>query len=233
MLRLLTDRGYREQVSASLTNPQVKAFWEDEFAQYPVRLRLEAIAPIQNKVGAFLADPLLYRILSQPKSSFKLRQVMDEGKILLVNLAKGKIGEDTSALLGSLLLARLGLAALSRADRPEAERRDFFLYLDEFQNFTTLSLATILSESRKYRLNVTLAHQHLAQLEPAIREAVLGNAGTLITFRIGAQDSELLVPEFAPTFTTTDLVNLPNYQIILKLMIDGAISIPFSAETLP
>lgn len=232
VLRLLTEPTFRKPMALKLENEQVKTFWLEEYEHYPVRLRLEAIAPIQNKVGAFLSDPLLQRILTAPRSTFKLRHVMDAGKILLVNLAKGKIGEDTSSLLGSLLLARIGLAALSRADVPEAERRDFFLYLDEFQNFTTLSLATMLSESRKYRLNLTLAHQHLAQLEPGIREAVLGNAGTLIAFRVGAQDSELLAPEFAPAFTETDLVNLPNYHIILKLMIDGAVSMPFSAQTI-
>jgi hypothetical protein len=158
---------------------------------------------------------------------------MDEGKILLVNLAKGKIGADTSTLLGALLVSRLGLAALSRADQSEEERRDFYLYLDEFHNFTTLSLAGMLSELRKYRLNLILAHQYLAQLDERLLAAIIGNAGTIISFRLGPQDAETIALEFAPEFTATDLVNLPNYHIYLKLMIDGRVSSPFSAKTLP
>ena len=157
---------------------------------------------------------------------------MDEGKILLVNLSKGSIGEDTSNLLGSLLISRFDLAALSRANKPEAERRDFTLYLDEFHNFTTQSLIFMLSELRKYRLSLVLAHQYLTQLDPNIRDAILGNVGTLIVFRIGATDAEFLEPEFFPEFRTSDFTNLPNYHIYLKLMIDGKISPPFSALTL-
>jgi hypothetical protein len=158
---------------------------------------------------------------------------MDEGKVLLVNLAKGKIGADTSTLLGALIVSRLGLAALSRAAQPEEERRDFYLYLDEFHNFTTLSLAGMLSELRKYRLNLILAHQYLSQLDERLLSAILGNVGTVISFRIGPQDAEIIVREFAPEFSATDLVNLPNYHIYLKLMIDGRVSSPFSAVTLP
>ena len=158
---------------------------------------------------------------------------MDEGKILLVNLAKGSIGEDTSNLLGSLLISRFDLAALSRANIPEDERKDFALYLDEFHNFTTQSLIFMLSELRKYRLSLVLAHQYLTQLEPNILDAVLGNVGTIIVFRIGANDAEVLAMEFAPEFKIVDFTNLPNYQIYLKLMIDGKISRPFSAATLP
>ncbi|HZS04812.1 MAG TPA: type IV secretion system DNA-binding domain-containing protein [Blastocatellia bacterium] len=233
VLRLLDDRGFRRRVAGETENVQVREFWLGEYERYPERFRVEVIAPVQNKVGAFLADPLLCRILVRPRSAFRLRRVMDEGKILLVNLAKGRIGGDTAALLGSLLLARAGLAALSRADVPEEERRDFHVYADEFQNFTTLSLATMLSESRKYRLNLTLAHQYLSQLDPQVRDALLGNAGTIISFRLGVADAELLAGEFAPVFTAADLVGLPNYSICVKLMIDGAVSPPFSAETLP
>lgn len=233
VLRLLDDRRFRREVGERLENGQVREFWLGEYERYPERFRIEVIAPVQNKVGAFLADPLLCRILVRPRSAFRLRQVMDEGKILLVNLAKGRIGADNSALLGSLLLARAGLAALSRADVAEAERRDFYVYADEFQNFTTLSLATMLSESRKYRLSLTLAHQYLAQLDPQVRDALLGNAGTIISFRLGVADAELLADEFAPVFTAADLVGLPNYHLYIKLMIDGAVSPPFSAETLP
>jgi hypothetical protein len=232
ILKLLDDTSFRRQAVRNIKNFQVRRFWENEYEGYPARFRTEAIAPVQNKVGAFLADPVLNRILTQPQSSFRLREVMDQRKILLVNLAKGIIGEDTAALLGALIVARFGLAALSRADLPEQERQDYFLYLDEFHNFTTLSLADMLSDLRKYRLNLILAHQYLTQLSTLMRDAILGNVGTLISFRIGAVDADLLAPEFYPEFTAADLNRLPNYQIYLKLMIDGVPSQPFSAVTL-
>jgi energy-coupling factor transporter ATP-binding protein EcfA2 len=231
ILRLLDDRDFRRHVAERTPNAQVRRFWLSEFEHYPLRFRAEAIAPAQNKVGAFLANPVLQRILTQPKSAFDLRQVMDEGRVLLVNLAKGKLGEDTAALLGSLLVARIGLAALSRADVPESERRDFFVYLDEFQNFSTLSLATMLPELRKYHVGLVLAHQHLAQLDPAVREAILGNVGTTLAFRLGATDAQLLEPAFAPEVRAEDLVGLPNYSVYLKLIAGGITSRPFSAET--
>jgi hypothetical protein len=231
VLRLLDDKPFRKQVALRLTNRQVYDFWLHEYDGYPSRFRAEAIAPIQNKVGAFLANPVLSRILTQSKSAFDLRQVMDRGKILLVNLAKGKIGEDAAALLGALLVSRMGLAALSRADQSQDNRRDFYLYLDEFPTFTTLSLANMLSELRKYRLNLVLAHQFLSQLEEPVRDAILGNVGTVIAFRLGLTDAELLEKEFYPEFSATDLVNLPNYAICLKLMIDGVVSRGFSGET--
>jgi hypothetical protein len=233
VLRLLTDADFRRQAVSYVRSPQVRTFWLREYPGYPDRFRAEAIAPIQNKVGAFLADPLLYRILPAPRSSFDLRQIMDEGKLLLVNLAKGKIGEDTAALLGAMLVASIGLAAFTRAEVPERSRRDFWVYLDEFQSFTTLSLATMLSELRKYRVGMTLAHQYLAQLEEPIRDAILGNVGTLIAFRLGFADAEILAQEFYPIFSAADLVALPNYATYLKLMVDGAPTSPFSAETLP
>jgi hypothetical protein len=232
VLKLLDDSGFRRKAMTNIQSPQVRNFWLKEYEGYPSRFRAEAIAPVQNKVGAFLADPVLNRILTQHNSSFRLRDVMDQGKILLVNLAKGVIGEDTASLLGSLLVARLGLAAMSRADIPEERRRDYFVYLDEFHSFTTLSLAEMLSELRKYRLDLILAHQYLAQLEVKMRDAIFGNVGTMISFRTGAVDAELLAQEFYPEFSLADLTNLPNYDIYLKLMIDGVPSRPFSAHTL-
>jgi GTPase SAR1 family protein len=231
ILRLLDDRTFRTQIAGNIENTQVRNFWLKEFESYPSRFRAEAIAPVQNKVGAFLSDPVLNKILTQPNSSFRLREVMDNGKILLVNLAKGKIGEDTAALLGALLVARFGLAAMSRADIAEDDRRDFFLYLDEFHSYTTLSLAGMFSELRKYRAGIVLSTQFLSQAQPQIQSAILGNVGTLICFRIGAIDAELLAKELYPEFTVSDLTNLPNYHIYLKLMIDGVPSRPFSAVT--
>jgi len=232
VLRLLNDSDFRRATAVRVHNPHVRAFWLGEYENYPARLRAEAIAPIQNKVGAFLANPVLSRILTQPKSSFDLRHVMDEGKILLINLAKGKIGEDAAMLLGALLVARIGLAGMSRADIPERTRRDFYLYMDEFQNFATASLASMLSELRKQRVAMIFANQFQAQLDPNVRDAILGNVGTIISFRIGVNDAEVLEKEFYPVFSAKDLISLPNYHIYVRLMIDGKVSQPFSAETL-
>jgi len=232
VLRLLDEPAFRKHAADRVANPQVRNFWLREYERYPARFRAEAIAPIQNKVGAFLANPILCAILTQPNSAFDLREVMDNGKIFLINLAKGKVGEDAAALLGALLVSRIGLAALSRADTLEKERHDFFVYLDEFQSFTTLSLANMLSELRKYHVSLILAHQYLGQVEESIRDAILGNAGTLISFRVGLTDAELLQREFLPEFRDADLVNLPNYHIYLRMMIDGVVSRPFSAVTL-
>lgn len=231
VLRLLTDKEFRRHVALRITNRRVYDFWLKEFEGYTPHFRAEAIAPIQNKVGAFLANPLLNRILVQPKSAFDLRRIMDEGGIFLVNLAKGKIGADTAALLGALITAQFGLAALSRADVPETRRRDFYCYLDEFPGYTTLSLATMLSELRKYRLNLVMAHQFLSQLEEPVRDAILGNVGTTIAFRLGVQDAEILGKEFYPEISASDLLNLPNFNFYIKLMIDGVISRPFSGVT--
>ena len=232
VLRLLDDLTFRREICSRVYNSQVRDFWLREYENYPIRLRAEAIAPIQNKVGAFLTDPVLNRILTQKRSDFDLRHVMDEGKILLVNLAKGKIGADASSLLGALLVTKIGLAGLSRADVPEETRRDFYLYLDEFQNLATLSLANMLSELRKYRVNMVLSHQYLSQLDPQVKDAILGNTGTIISFRLGLTDAEMLAGEFYPFFSARDLINLPNYHIYLRLMIDGVVSQPFSAGTL-
>lgn len=229
--RLLDDVRYRKRAIDRVANPYVRRFWLEEYESYPARLRAEAIAPVQNKVGAFVTDPVLQRIVTQTRSSFHLRAVMDEGHILLVNLAKGKIGEDASNLLGSLLVSSLGIAALSRADVAEGARQDFYVFLDEFQNFTTLSIATMLSELRKYRVSLTMAHQHLTQLNEEIRDAVLGNAGTVIAFRVGATDAEELEAEFEPELRASDLGAPPNYNFNIKLMINGVVSRPFSAST--
>lgn len=232
ILRMMDEPGFRRIAASRVRNAQVRSFWLREYESYPARFRAEAIAPIQNKVGAFLADPVLNAILAQPKSAFDLRRLMDEGKILLVNLAKGKIGEDSAALLGALLVSRIGLTGLSRADVPEANRKDFYLYLDEFQSFTTLSLANMMSELRKYRVNLILAHQFLSQLDIRVRDAILGNVGTIISFRLGLADAEIIGKEFWPEFSAEDLIRLPNYSVYLRLMTNGVVTRSFSAETL-
>jgi type IV secretory pathway TraG/TraD family ATPase VirD4 len=233
ILRVFSDATFRKQVAKSLRNEPVRQFLEKEFEKFSFGYRADGVAPIQNKVGAFLADPMLNRILTAPQQDLHIRRVMDEGKVLLVNLAKGRIGEDSSSLLGGLLVTTIGLAAYTRADTPPRERRDFFVYIDEFQSFTTLALANMLSELRKYRVGFTLAHQYLHQLEPDVRHAVLGNAGTIISFRLGAEDASYVACEFEGTFEPLDLLRLENHHVYLKLMIDGMPSKPFSAVTLP
>lgn len=229
ILRLYRDEKYRKSVAANLRNETVRQFWRHEFENYHFRQRADAVAPIQNKIGALLADPTLYRILVEPEIDVRIRSLMDEGRVLLVNLSKGQLGEDSAHLLGGLLVSTLGLAAFTRADDPSETRRPFFLYLDEFQNFTTLMLANMMSELRKFGIGLVLAHQYLHQLEPDVRHAVLGNAATLISFRVGSEDAPLLAKEFQPAFDVEDLLNLPNHSLYLKLMIDGTPSRPFSA----
>jgi len=232
IMRMLTDRDYRQKVVNKIQDPVVKSFWVDEFSKYRGSFEVEAVAPIQNKVGQFLTNPLIRNIVGQTRSAIDIRKAMDDEKILIMNLSKGLIGEDTSALLGAMLITRLQLAAMSRVDIPEEERKDFYLYVDEFQNFATEAFANILSEARKYRLDLTLAHQYITQMEEIVRDAVFGNVGTMISFRVGAQDAEYLEKEFVPEFSVQDLVNLSFAQIYLKLMIDGVASRPFSAATL-
>ena len=232
ILRLLNDKTYRSAIVDRLANDQVRRFWQDEYDHYPPRLKAEAIAPIQNKVGAFLADPTLRRILTSPDRPIHFRRIMDEGKIVIVNLARGQVGADTTSLLGALLVTTASLAAFSRAEIPEAVRRPFFVYLDEFQSFTTRSLASMTAELRKYGIGVIAAHQYLTQVEPPVIDAVLGNAGTIIAFRLGPRDALALSGEFQPKLGQFDLSNLPNHHVYLKLMIDGAPSQPFSAVTL-
>ncbi len=229
---MLVDKDFRKRVLEKVTNLQVRNFWFTEFEKYSAWFRSEAVAPIQNKVGQFLATPLIRNIVGQSRSSIDFRKIMDEGKILIVNLSKGRIGEDNCALLGAMIVTKIQLAALSRGDIPEWERRPFYFYVDEIQNFLTQSFCDILSEARKYGLCLTLTHQYIEQLEEEVRCAVFGNVGTLITFRIGARDAQFLEKEFFPVFDGTDLVNLPNYHIYLKLMINGVTSNPFSAITL-
>jgi Type IV secretion-system coupling protein DNA-binding domain len=231
--RLLTDERFREALVARVSHPQVREFWFSEFAKYSAWLKSEATSPILNKLGQFLTSIPLRNMVGQRTSALDFRKIMDEGKILIANLAKGKIGEDNCSLLGAMLVTKIQLAALSRADLAESNRRAFYLFVDEFHNFLTLSFADILAEARKYGLNLLLGHQHLLQLDEKLRAAILGNAGTLISFRIGVEDAKLLAQEFYPVFSATDLVNLPNHHIYLKLLIDGAPSEPFSAVTLP
>jgi len=238
--RMLADKEYREKVVERVKDPAIKSFWTNEFAKYPDRFREEAVAPIQNKVGQFISTPLIRNIVGQVKSSLDMKEIMDKGKILIVNLSKGKVGEDSSNLLGALIITKLQLAAMERAGTTEEERKDFYLYVDEFQNFATDAFATILSEARKYHLCLILTHQYIAQLDEMtekgkstkVRDAVFGNVGTLVAFRIGASDAEFLEKEFLPEFSIDDLVNLDKYNIYLRLMINGAASKSFSALTL-
>lgn len=230
--RLFHDKRYRKVILEKVTNEQIKSFWEKEFNSYTPRMQQEAISPIQNKIGQFLNNPVVKNIVGGRQSSFDLREIMDSGKIFLVNLSKGKIGEDSSSLLGALLVTKIALAALSRQNIPEGQRKDFYLYVDEFQSFTTSGFIDILSEARKYRLDLILANQYLHQVDEHIRRAILGNVGTLITFRVGTEDAKMLSDEFYPVFRQSDLVNLPAYGIYLKLMIDGNTSKPFSADTI-
>ncbi|PIR04088.1 MAG: hypothetical protein COV59_02800 [Candidatus Magasanikbacteria bacterium CG11_big_fil_rev_8_21_14_0_20_39_34] len=231
--RLLSDDKYRKRVIAKLTDPVVKAFWQIEFAGYSEKYATEAVAPIQNKIGQFLSASVIRNMVSQVKSTIDVRGLMDSGKILIMNLSKGRIGEDNSRLLGGMLITKIQLAAMERVDIPEEERQDFFLYVDEFQNFATPSFANILSEARKYRLGLIMAHQYVAQLDEVVADAVFGNVGTIVTFRVGGADAEMLAKEFAPTFIEEDIVSLGKYNVFLKLMIDGVASQPFSATTLP
>lgn len=232
ILRLYFDEQYRKEVTRRLQNGTVRRFWLYEFEHYHYRQRLDAVAPIQNKIGALLSDPNLYRVLVDPIQDIRIRSIMDSGGVLLVNLAKGRLGEDSSLALGSLIVSTIGLAAFSRADTDAAFRSPFVVYIDEFQNFTTLMLANMMAELRKYGVGLTLANQHMHQIEPDIRHAVLGNAGTIVSFRVGPEDATILADEFQPVFGTLDLLNLPNRSIYLKLMIDGVPSRPFSGTTL-
>lgn len=231
--RMLYDKAYRGKVVEKITDPVVRAFWMDEFPKWNDRVLQEVISPIQNKVGQFLSTALIRNIVGQVLSTINIRKIMDEKKILILNLSKGRIGEDASKLLGAMLITKIQLAAMSRVDIPEEERADFYLYVDEFQNFATDSFADILSEARKYRLNLIIAHQYIEQLGEVVKPAVFGNVGTMIVFRVGAADAEELEKEFEPFLTIQDIVNLPKYHIYLKLMIDGVTSDPFSAVTLP
>ena len=232
ILRLYQDERFRRVVAKEIRNETVRRFWQHEFENYPWRLRAEAVVPIQNKLGALLSDPMLHRVLVEPARDLHLRALMDDEGVLLVNLSKGQIGADSAVVLGGLLVSTIGLAALSRADAPPERRRPFFLYVDEFQNFTTLAFANMMVELRKYGVGLTLAHQHLHQLEPDIRHAILGNAATVIAFRVGPEDAAVVAKLFEPTFEAQDLINLANHDICLRLMIGEMPSRPFSAQTI-
>lgn len=231
--RMMADAEYRKKVVEKVSDPVVKSFWINEFGRYSEQYAIEATAAVQNKVGQFIATPLIRNIVGQVKSSIDMRDVMDNRKILVMNLSKGKIGEDNSLLLGGLLITKLQLAAMSRVNIPEKERKDFFLYIDEFQSFATKSFVTILSEARKYRLSLILGHQYVAQMEEEVADAVFGNVGTIVSFRVGSEDAEFLEKEFAPDIKVEDIINLPKYHIYVKLMIDGVAGRPFSATTIP
>jgi len=233
VLAMLSNKNYRDRALEKINDRALILFWKDEFDKMPDRLQKEAISPIQNKVGQFVTSPLIRRVIGSPKSSIDLEQIMDEGKILLANLSVGRIGEDNSALLGATLITKLQYAAMRRVDIPEEERRDFYLFVDEFQNFATESFIKILSEARKYRLNLMLANQYMAQIPEEIQKAILGNVGSLVAFGVGAEDAEIIHKEFSEVFSQNDLVNLSNFQIATKLMIDGHASRPFLAHTLP
>ncbi|MEK7635675.1 MAG: type IV secretion system DNA-binding domain-containing protein [Patescibacteria group bacterium] len=239
--RILTDKDYRQKIIANIKDPIVKSFWIYEYESWRDQFRNEAIVPIQNKVGQFLSTSLIRNIVGQSKSTINIQEIMNTGKILLVNLSKGKLGEDNSALLGAMMITKIQLAAMERARVPEEERKDFYLHIDEFQGFVTDSFATILSEARKYRLNLVISHQYIGQLvsgtsggtSTKVKDAIFGNVGTMIIFRVGAADAEFLEKELEPDFNIQDMTNLPNFHIYLKLMVDGVTSRPFSAITLP
>lgn len=233
IVNMLTDKNFRKDIISNIQDPVVKKFWTTEFASYNEKFATEAIAPILNKVGQFVANSLIRNVIGQPKSSFNIREIMDHKKILLINLSTGRVGETNASLLGSLMITAIQLAAMSRADMPEEDRADFYLYVDEFQNFATESFKNILSEARKYHLNLTVAHQYIAQMEDTgVRDAIFGNVGTMITFRVGAEDANVLAKEFNPPFDVSDLINLERQNIYIKMTIDGKSEGAFSAKTL-
>jgi len=233
--RMLNDKEYRKFIVSNVKDPSVRSFWEEEYAKAGDKYQQEAAPGIQNKIGQFISNPLIRNIIGQQKTSFDLRDIMDNKKILIVNLSKGKVGEGNANLIGSLLITKIYLAAMSRADAGAYELEKlppFYFYVDEFQNFANESFGSILSESRKYNLALTVAHQYIEQMEDEVKAAVFGNVGSMVTFRVGATDAEAFEKEFAPYFTMDDIVNLDAFQVYLRLMIDGVGSKPFSAHTL-
>lgn len=230
---LLTNYDFRRKVLSYCTDQYLLSFWYNEFDKYPPQLKAEAISPILNKTGLFVAITQLRNVIGQTISSFQIQDVMDKQKILICNLSKGKLGEDASTILGSMMVNAIQLAALSRASQPEEQRKPFYLYVDEMHSFVSLSFADILAEARKYNLSLFMAHQYIEQIHEKIRYAIFGNVGTMIIFRVGADDAKHLVQEVHPPFNEEDLINLPRYSMYLKLMIDGASSRPFSATTTP
>ncbi|MBU1127069.1 type IV secretion system DNA-binding domain-containing protein, partial [Patescibacteria group bacterium] len=231
--RILTDKKFREYTLSKINDPVLLNFWKNEFGSMNDRMREDAINPILNKVGQFVSSPSIRNIIGAKESTINFEEIMNEGKILVVNLSQGRLGEDNSALLGAMIITKLQLAAMNRVTIKEEKRRDFYLYVDEFQNFATDSFIKILSEARKYRLALFLANQYMAQLEIPIQKAILGNAGTIVAFIVGSEDASILENEFGGHFTSKDLVGLDNFQIITKLTIDNLTSRPFFAYTLP
>jgi hypothetical protein len=231
VVRLFHEKEFRKKAAEQATNEQVRYFWTTEFEKYGPR-RSEAVTPIENKLGSFLVDPFVSRILTTPKSTFNPREAIDSGKVLLVNLAKGKIGEAPAMLFGGLLVTMLGLAGLARADTPESGRRDFFMYLDEFQTFTTLALVNMLAELRKYGMGLVLANQFLDQIDAEVRNAILGNAGTLVVFRVGAMDAERLVKELQPNLEPYELTLLPNRMFWIRPLVEGQSVEAFTGVTI-
>ncbi len=233
VLRMLVEERFRASVVRQVRDPLVRFYWTREFPAYGAAFRAEVVAPVQNKVAAVLTSPLLRNIVAQPRSAFSCRALMDDGKIFIANLSKGRIGEDASALLGAILVSEFQLATYARAEVPAAARRPFTLYVDEFASFVTPSFGELLAEARKYGLALVLAHQYLAQLDDALRAAVVGNVGSIILFRLGAKDADVLAREFEPEITAHDLARLGPYQIALRLFVGASMSAPFTARTLP
>lgn len=231
--RLLTDATFRSRVMTQIHDPFIRDFWRNEYENYDERFRREAIAPIQNKVGQFLLNPVIRNILGQVKNRVSFPFIMDNGRLFIANLSKGKLGHDKANLLGSLLVTQFQLGAMARSNRPEEERRDFYLFIDEFQNFSTEAFATILAEARKYRLCLTLSHQYVDQLSLPVRQAVFGNMGTVVSFRIGHTDAEVLAKEFVNTFPPKSLVDLDQFEIVVKLLQNGANLEPFRGRSFP
>ncbi len=233
VIRILTEKGYRNSVVKKIDNPSIKGFWKNEFNPMPHRLKQQAISPILNKVGQFVSSPLIREIIKHPRSRINLGDIMNDGKIILADLSQGKLGEDNSALLGAMLITQIQLAAMNRVNIPEEKRRDFYLFVDEFQNFATSSFIKILSEARKYRLCLTLANQYMAQLEEEIQSAIFGNIGSVASFIVGNEDAQVLSREFGDNYDENDLISLDRFQILSKLAINGRTSKPFLAYTLP
>jgi hypothetical protein len=231
--RLLIDDEYRAKVIRQVKDPFIRGFWAEEYAGYDERFKREAIAPIQNKIGQFLLNPVIRNILGQIKKKVDIPFVMDNGRLFIANLSKGQLGHDKANLLGSLLVTQFQLGAMARSNRPESERRDFYLFIDEFQNFSTDAFASILAEARKYRLCLTMSHQYIDQLPLPIRQAVFGNVGTLIAFRIGYTDAEVMSKEFGNTFPAPALADLERYEAVVKLLVDSSNLEPFRAKMFP
>lgn len=232
MISMLTDRNYRQKVVEYITDDMVKRFFAIEFADWSEKFDTDAIIPLVNKLGQFLSDPLLRNIFGQKENKIDITKLMNEEKIVLINLSKGRIGEENSSFFGSMFLTKIKQAGMERQSIPEKDRKDFYLYIDEFHNIVTQTFENILSEARKYALNLTIAHQYIGQLIPQVQHAVLGNTGSLICFRVGGEDAVKLKPEFAPLFDVKDMINLAVTEFYVKMTIDGESYDPFSAETL-